>query len=143
MKPTSSTSETHPAMVFVFKYWAALILFVSAVFTAGSDLLIYPARIPLVLALLFGGLFSFTVVEVRAGDDGVRYRRFFAWRTIPYGEILDCGLCLWRAYGYLRVARSVRPWGELYFVAARPMFTRDPVEVVVQINRRRLEAPNR
>jgi hypothetical protein len=132
-----------PEMVFGFKYWAAFILFVSGAVMGGTDLFVYPARIPLVLGLLLGGVFSLTAVEVRAGDDALRYRRFLTWRTIPYAEILDCKLCIWPVYGSLRVTRFVPPWGRIYFVAARSAFAGRPIELVLDINRRRLEPHSR
>lgn len=126
---------TDPQMGFVFKYWAALVLFVGAFLIAGRDLFDYPARIPLVLALATWGLFSLTAAEVRMSKDSLMYRRFLRWNAVAYSDITECRLCLWAVYGSLRFKRSVKPWGKVYFITARP--TPGPRALVDSINVRR------
>jgi hypothetical protein len=137
MRHASEISRTHPQSVFVFKYWAALLLFAAAFFMAGDDLFAYPARIPVVLALALWGFFSVTAVEVRIEPNSLMYRRFVRWQAIPYTDIQDARLCLWPVYGFVKSNRFIPPWGRLYFVTARPAFTGNPRNLVLNINSRR------
>jgi hypothetical protein len=130
-------SRTHRHTVFVFKYWAALLLFASAFLMAGDDLFTYPARIPVVLALAFWGLFSVTAAEVRIEPNSLMYRRFVRWHRIPYADIHEARLCLWPVYGFVKSKRFIPPWGRLYFVTARSAFTGRPRDLVLIINSRR------
>jgi apolipoprotein N-acyltransferase len=137
MMMSVSIARTDRHMVFVLKYWAGFLWFVFAVLMAGRDLVVFPPRIPLVLAFGVAGLFSLTAVEVRAKEDGLWYRRLLRWKRIPYEAISECRLCVWAAYGSLKLNRFMGPWGRLYFVAASPDPTTHPRALIQAINARR------
>lgn len=128
---------TEPQIGFVFKYWAALLLFIAAFLIAGWDLFQYPARIPLALVLLTWALLSLTAADVRMTEDALLYRRFRRWKPLRYSEITECRLCWWAVYGSMTLKCPVMPWRKLYFVTARPGSTPPPRALVDAINTRR------
>lgn len=66
---------------------------------------------PLIVVSMFG--VSIATVKVQGGV--LRYRRFFTWTAIHDDEIKDAGT-VWPPFiGYLRLNRSVLPWGRIYF----------------------------
>jgi hypothetical protein len=65
MKNTARISRPTTESAFLVKYWAALVLFISAISMGGKDVFVYPARIPLVAALAVAGVFCLTAAEVR------------------------------------------------------------------------------
>jgi hypothetical protein len=137
MKSTTRISRTTAEMALLAKYWAALLLLVSAVVIGGRNLFVHPARIPFVATLVIAGLFCLTAAEVRAEAKILRYRRFLVWKQIPYDEICECRSSLLPGFGYIGLAYFLAPFGRLYFVIARPAFTGNPEELVANINARR------
>lgn len=131
-----SIDRSLPGMAFLFKYLAAVIVFVPAISMA-EGVLKYPARIVLVIPLVLLGVFFLTATEVWACERALRYRRFLSWQEIPYEQIVRCENSWNPWYGYLKLIRFVPPWGKIYFVKVRPAFSGDPKELVNSINLRR------
>lgn len=77
--------------------------------------------IPLVLLAAF----CFSAAEITATDESLRYRRFFRWQKVDYGEIRDCRVAWFLGMGRLKLNHSVAPWGTIYFLL--PL---EPFEVV-------------
>ena len=70
----------------------------TAFFIGGDDLVTYPARIPVVLALVIWAFFSVTAAEVRIEPAFSLHRRFVRWQAVPLPDIHDARLCLWPVY---------------------------------------------
>src|SRR5690349_17536899 len=72
--------------------------------------------VELVLPIALWTAFNLSVAQIKAGDQGVRYRRFLKWKGIPYREIRECKVSWAPAMGYMNIGRFVPPWGKIYFV---------------------------
>jgi hypothetical protein len=129
-------SRTLPGMAFLVKYLFASIAVVPAILSA-RGIFAYPARLVFVVPLGLWGVFCLTAAEVRADEHVLTYRRFLSWRQIPYEQIVECKNSWYPWFGYLKLTRSVPPWGKIYFVTLRPAFSGNPKELAVFINSRR------
>jgi hypothetical protein len=124
--------RSHPQGAILFKYWQTLIAFAMAI-GLGTD---PPFRIVVVVPLVLWAIFCLTAAEVRAHDHVLEYRRFLKWTQIPYEHIQQCKNSWIPGLAYFRLARFAPPWGKIYFVIARPLFTGNPKELVAFIDAR-------
>jgi hypothetical protein len=60
------------------------------------------------------GAFFLSTRRVQPERNGLKYRTWFRWHTVPYSEIQKCGEA-W-VYGYVRLRQFTFPWGSIYFV---------------------------
>lgn len=80
----------------------------------GDQLRTWRVVFALPFALCAAFFLSLAVVQLRDGK--LRYRRLFRWMTINPAEIVASGR-VWPPFiGYIRLSRTVAPWGRLYFV---------------------------
>jgi len=98
----------------VLKFYAPIIWFGGTfVFWSGE---FRWAQLIFLIPLIGGALFHASLAVLQIPDGGIRYRRLFSWRQLPYDEIVDCGVAWGIGIGFLRLKHSLFPWGKLYFV---------------------------
>lgn len=129
---TSSRLATEPSAFVLFKYWQALLAFVTATAVGVTPL----NRLMFTFPLVLWGIFCLTTVQVRAGREALEYRRFLRWRSLPYTAVRACKRSLLPALGYVALGDFIPPWGRLYFVIARPAFGGGPDQVVPYVSAR-------
>lgn len=54
--------------------------------------------------------------QVRATKNGIRVRRFWAWKEIPYSDIDKCRASWLLIVCYVQLRRSRTPWQRIYFI---------------------------
>jgi hypothetical protein len=100
---------------------AAFVSYCFGVWFILAALLIFNTEHPYVtglisLAFLLPAAFFLSVARVEPGNETLKYRRWFHWRTVSYSEIAECRE-FW-VYGYIRLRHSQFPWRTIYFVRA-------------------------
>jgi hypothetical protein len=102
------------ASVLLVKFWIPLLLAASAIAIYGGIFII--SRLFLALPFLMGAAFFASVAIVEIRDGALRYRRLFAWKEIPFGDILNVRIEVPSAIASFRLKRLLFPWVRLYFV---------------------------
>lgn len=112
--------DSNNDMVHVTKYWLpAVLIAISGITLFGGNVSasVFVSRFLLQVPFALLAIFLLTVVDVRAGENGLSYRRFLRWRQLDHSEVIACGKSSFPTLGYISVKRFVPPWGKLYFVA--------------------------
>ncbi len=104
-------------------------LLMPAIFTSGSFLLATssttrPAGVALCSIIMLMGVIQFIAVGlVRPTEECLFYKRFFKWRRVEYGDIVECGRAVFPPFWglhYLKLSKFQRPFGKLYFAQYHP-----------------------
>jgi hypothetical protein len=80
------------------------------------------ASVVIALLLVLWAVFGFSAAQVRAGKEGVRFRRFRRWKEVPYSEVRKCRISWAPGMCCLKLRQPVPPWGKIYFISEGPLF---------------------
>ncbi|MGA2610494.1 MAG: hypothetical protein ABSH01_23870 [Terriglobia bacterium] len=109
-----------PTGVVVFKWFMPVLALLA------TTLLLEPGRtvasVAIALLLVLWAVFGFSAAQVRAGKEGVRFRRFRTWKEVPYSEVRKCRMSWAPGMCCLKLRQSVAPWGKIYFICEGPRF---------------------
>ncbi len=118
----------------------ALVFWIAALTLTSGPLL---GSLLLVLPFVLWGTFNLTIAQVRADEHGVRYRRFWRWKEVPYSDIVRCRFSLFPpGLPYLKRRRFTPPWGSIYFAHDRGILEWPPFSwrtPLIDLNKRALK----
>jgi hypothetical protein len=61
-------------------------------------------------------VFHMSLAVVRIRHEAIQYRRFLQWKSLAATEVVSSGV-IWSPFiGFLRLQRSLPPWGRLFFI---------------------------
>lgn len=60
-------------------------------------------------------VFYLSAAQIRVMNEKVIYRRFFAWKELPF-EVIDARWSLFPGMGYIKFGHFLPPWGKLYYI---------------------------
>ena len=134
-------SHTDTRKLLLFRLWIPFLLLLGPIMILRDANHASVIEIPFV----FWAVFNLSAARVRPGDKILRYRRFFSWQEVSYGEILECKVSIAPGMGVLKLRHSSFPWGSIYFVREEPHQWLSPggqSQLTRFINARREGRPN-
>ena len=102
--------------VIIFKLWFPFLISAGtfAVFSTGKH------RVATSLPFLLLALLYLSAAQIRIEHNGVRYRRIWHWKRVPYERIVKVRVSFLPGLGFLKFTDILLPWGKLYYVLEEP-----------------------
>lgn len=95
--------------VLLFKFVLPVLAIVEVAITSRMDF-------ALLLPLVCVAMIYFTAARIRLAPEGLQFRRWSQWRSLPYDFITDARASIWPGLGSIRTQNVRFPQKRIYFV---------------------------